>query len=68
MKKLKYVYYVVYFYQKGQFTGTGTFTIHRANKINSESEVEQVIDFIIKEYDVDKATLTNFILLNKRGK
>ena len=66
--KLKYVYYVVYLYQKGQFIGTGTTTIYRANKINSESEVQQVEKFLIKEYDVDKATLTNFILLNKRGK
>ena len=68
MKKLKYVYLVVYTYRQGINAGTGSTVVYRANKIDSEKEIKSVAEFIKTEYKNDMVGLTNFILLNKRGK
>lgn len=68
MKKLKYVYLVGYVYRQGINSGTGSIVIRRAYKINDEEQVKLTQDYICEHMQNDKVTITNFILLNKRGK
>lgn len=68
MKKLKYVYLVTYTYIKGVSIGTGSVTLYRRHKINTEDEVKSVQEYIKEQYNNDVVAVTNFILLNKRGK
>ena len=68
MKKLKYVYLVAYTYMKGPYSGSGSMTLCRSRKINTEDEVKSVQEYIKEQYDNDAVAVTNFILLNKRGK
>lgn len=65
--KRRYVYHVYYIYLEKNQTGYGSVTIYRENKINTESEVESVQEFIRKEYELDSVIIANFILLNTRG-
>ena len=68
MKKLKYVYLIAYTYLKGAQSGSGSMILHRNHKINTEDEVKSVQEYIKEAYDNDAVAVTNFILLNKRGK
>ena len=68
MKKLKYVYLVSYIYRQGVESGTGSTVMYRQNKINCEAEVNSVTQYIKQKYNNDNVGITNFILLNKRGK
>ena len=68
MKKLKYVYLVAYAYMKGSYSGFGSMTLYRSRKINTEDEIKSVQEYIKEQYDNDAVAVTNFILLNKRGK
>lgn len=68
MKKLKYVYLVSYLYRQGINSGTGSIVIKRAHKINTEEQLKLTTDYICEYMNNDKVTITNFILLNKRGK
>lgn len=66
--KLKYVYLVAYTYIKGVNSGFGSLTLYRNRKINTVDEVKSVQEYIKEQYDNDAVAVTNFILLNKRGK
>ena len=68
MKKLKYVYLVTYLYRQGNNSGTGSIVMQRAYKINDEEQVKLTQDYICEHMNNDRVTITNFILLNKRGK
>ena len=68
MKKLKYVYLVSYIYKQGSESGTGSVVMYRQNKIDCESEVNSLAEYITEKYNNDYVGITNFILLNKRGK
>ena len=68
MKKLKYVYLVAYTYSKGAGSGFGSVTLYRSHKINTVDEVKSVQEYIKEKYENDAVAVTNFILLNKRGK
>ena len=66
--KLKYVYLITYLFRKGINSGTGSIVIKRAHKINDEKQVNLTQDYICYHMDNDSVIITNFILLNKRGK
>ena len=67
--KLKYVYHVVYFYiDHDKNTGVGSMTLYRGCPINTEKEINSVIELTKKEKNFANVVLLNFILLNKRGK
>ena len=70
MKKLKYIYHVVYYYANNNnfLSGYGSVTIHRQNKLDTEEEIKSLVKFIKNEYNLDNVIIQNFILLNKRGK
>ena len=68
MKKLKYVYLITYLYRQGINTGTGSIVIKRAYKINDEEQLKLTQNYICEHMQNDKVTITNFILLNKKGK
>lgn len=66
---LKYVYHVVYFYMDyDKNTGVGSMTLYRDCPINTEKEINSVIELTKKEKNFTSVVLLNFILLNKRGK
>ena len=67
--KLKYVYHVVYYYMDyDKNTGVGNITLYRECPINTEKEIDSVVEFIRKEKSLTSVVLLNYILLNKRGK
>ena len=67
--KLKYVYHVVYYYMDyDKNNGVGSMTFYRDCQINTEKEIDSVVEFIKKEKRLTSVVLLNFILLNKRGK
>lgn len=67
--KLKYVYHVVYYYMDyDKNTGVGSITLYRECPINTEKEIDSVVEFIRKEKSLTSVVLLNYILLNKRGK
>lgn len=67
--KLRYVYHVVYFYMDcDKNTGVGSATVYRNVPVNTEEEIDSVVEFIRKEKSLTSVVLLNFILLNKRGK
>ena len=71
MKKLEYVYHVVYCYannEKNSLSGYGSVTIYRRNKLDTEEEIKDLVKFIKNEYNLDNVIILNFILLNKKGK
>ena len=69
MRKFKYVYHVVYFYMDyDKNTGVGSATLYRECPINSEKEIDSVVEFVRKEKSLTSVVLLNYILLNKRGK
>ena len=68
MKRLKYVYLVAYAYKQGNNSGTGSIVIRRSYKINDEEQLKLTQNYICEHMNNDKVTITNFILLNKRGK
>ena len=69
MRKLKYVYHVVYYYMDyDKNTGVGSMTFYRDCPINTEKEIDSVVEFIKKEKSFTNVVLLNYILLNKRGK
>ena len=68
MKKLKYVYLVTYLYRQGINAGSGSIVIKRTHKIDDEKQIKLTQDYICNEMNNDIVTITNFILLNKRGK
>ena len=69
MKKYKYVYHVVYFYtDNNKNTGVGSLTLYRDCQINTEEEINSVVEFISKEKSFTNVVLLNYILLNERGK
>ena len=71
MKKLEYVYHVVYCYannEKNLLSGYGSVTIYRRNKLDTEEEIKDLVKFIKNEYNLDNVIILNFILLNKKGK
>ena len=65
---LKYVYLVTYLFRRGINSGTGSIVIKREHKINNEEQVKLTQDYICGHMDNDSVLITNFILLNKRGK
>lgn len=63
--KLKYVYHIYYMTESNLY---GDCTIYRANRMNTETEVQLVRKFISERYCNNKnVVICNFILLNKRG-
>lgn len=68
MKKLKYVYLVTYLYRQGINAGTGSIVIRRSYKLDDEEQIKLTQDYICEHTNNDIVTITNFILLNKRGK
>ena len=67
--KHKYVYHVVYYYMDyDKNTGVGSITLYRECPINTEKEIDSVVEFIRKEKSLTSVVLLNYILLNKRGK
>lgn len=67
--KLKYVYHVVYYYRDyDKNTGVGSITLYRGCPINTEKEIDSVLELIKKEKSFTNVVLLNFILLNERGK
>ena len=66
--KLKYVYFVSYVYRQGINAGTGSIVIKRTHKINNEEQIKLTQEYICEHMNNDIVTITNFILLNKRGK
>ena len=69
MNKLKYVYHVAYYYSKEDKTnGTGSITVYRATKLDTEDEIKSLVKFLKNELELDQVVILNFILLNKRGK
>ena len=68
MKKLKYVYLVSYMYRQGINSGTGSLVLYRQNKIDCNDEIQSVQTYITEKYNNDSVVVTNFILLNKKGK
>ena len=49
-------------------TGVGSTTIYRDCPINTEEEVDSVVQAKKKEKSLTSVILLNFVLLNKRGK
>lgn len=67
--KLRYVYHVAYYYMDyDKNTGVGSITLYRDCPINTEKEIDSVVEFIKKEKSLTSVVLLNYILLNKRGK
>lgn len=69
MRKLRYVYHVVYYYlDYDKNTGVGSMTLYRDCPIKTEKDIDSVTEFIIKKESFTNVVLLNFLLLNKRGR
>lgn len=67
--KLKYVYHIAYFYMdKDKNTGVSGMTLYRSCPINTEKEIDSVVEYIKEQYSLTSVVLLNFTLLNKRGR
>ena len=66
--KLKYVYLVSYVYRQGIDSGNGSIVIKRSHKIDDEEQIKLTQDYIREHMNNDAVAITNFILLNKRGR
>lgn len=64
---MKYIYFIVYFQERGYDEGTGSIEVTRNKKIETIEELRELEKFIKKECNLNKVLIINYKLLRKEG-